>query len=191
MGGKRPGADGGPAGQTDETCLENTVPEWLSIILDGIGAAIIATGATLLLTWRATWTPYADQATKLAIDIDHIFIRYPHLRVYFYDKEPLPAKNHELYARATAVTEFVADCLEGIWDNEDIYNRGDWQAWYKYIMDTLSTSPGLATLLDEDDPDDPWYPSLGDARKLGKIDIKTYKRPNFRRLRHFWRDLKG
>ena len=164
------------------------MPEWLSIILDGIGAAIIATGATLLLTWRATWTPYADEATKLAIDIDRIFIRYPHLRMYFYDNESLPAEDQEHYALATAVTEFVADCLEGIWDNEDIYNGDDWRSWYKYIADTVSNSPGLAALLDEDDPRDPWYPSLGKARKL---DMETYKRKNFRRLRHFWRDLKG
>ncbi len=171
------------------------MPDWLSTLLDGAVATILATGATLIFTWRATWTPYEDQATKLALDIDRMFITHPQLRVYFYEEKPFPSRGQPDYPLAEAVREFVADCLEGIWDNQAVYNDDDWRSWLKYIQDMLASSPGLlalieddAKLMEEDNEADPWYPSLGKAN--GILDRKSYKRPSFERLRQLVNDLR-
>lgn len=164
------------------------MPEWLSILLGGIGGAILATSVTIILTWQSIWTPYGDASTRLALEIDHLFTRHAHLRGYFYDEHPFPTKDHDDHSLAQAIRELVADCLEGIWDNQDIYNEKDWNAWLKYIQDMMETSPGLTTLLVEDDPEDPLYPGL---QKAIHINRTSYRRPHFRRLKRFARDVAG
>lgn len=158
---------------------DDTMTDWPTILLSGVIGGVLGTAVTAMFTWRSTWTSYAEAATKHALEVDQLFIRHPELRLYFYDGIPLPDDGSSDCARALAAREFVADGLEGIADNRDIYSRGDWDSWLVYIEEMLKTSPTLKQLIDES-PD--WYPSLCAARS-------HQPRRHFGRTRKFWRDL--
>lgn len=153
--------------------------DWPVVLLSGVVGGVFGTTVTGLFTWRATWTSYTDAANKLALDLDNLFIRHSEYRQYFYDSIPLSAEGVSDYSRILAVREFVADSLEGICDNRNIYSRVDWQSWLRYVEELLESSPALRQLLDENEE---WYPSLHSA-------LMHEPRPRFARLRRFWRDL--
>ncbi len=153
---------------------------WLAILLSGLVGGVLGTAVTALFTWRSTWVSYSDVANKLALDVDQLFIRYSEFRPYFYDNLPLSSDECSDYSRALAAREFVADSLEGICDNRDVYSRKDWESWLDYVKGMLETSPTLRQLIDEKKDD--WYPSIWDRNK---------PRPPFARTRQFWNETIG
>ncbi len=155
---------------------------WVGILLSGIIGGILGTAVSALFTWRSTWSSYNEAANKSAIDVDHLFIRYPELRPFFYDGKPLTNENLPDYSRAMAAREFVADSLEAICDNREVYNREDWESWLDYVEGMLKTSPTLYELMNAKGED--WYPSMSSA-------LAREPRPRFARTRRFWKDLRS
>jgi hypothetical protein len=157
--------------------------DWWTIVLSGVFGAIFGTAITGLFTWRSIWEGYADEATKLALEVDQLFVSRPELRPYFYDGREAPVDGSIENSPLLAVREYVADCLEGIWDTAQVCNDDDWKAWLKYILRMLDSqkSPTLHSFVENEG--EAWYPSLAHARE---INPDTYRRPHFRRWRAFW-----
>lgn len=163
--------------------------DWVLVLFSGALGAVLATALTTLLSWRATWVSYNEAATQRALDVDRLFLNYPHIRTYFYKAKPDQPQAEFPSAEAEplvhAAMEFIADNLEGIWDFEDVYSDSDWDAWLKYIQDMLTQCPSLSDFIAKDEYK--WYPSLEDLQGVDPSE----PRPRVRRLRRLWNDALG
>jgi hypothetical protein len=154
------------------------MPSWvIGIIAAGIGA-FLGSSITQILSWSALWASYNEAATKLVLDIDRLFVEHPELRPYLLDGGS-SGEDVVFTHRADAVVELIADCLEGIWDNRDLYGKDDRESWRRYIMDLRSTMPQLDSFIDDNSK---WYPSLC------LLDEPRRRAPRARRI---WDNLRG
>jgi hypothetical protein len=99
-----------------------------------------------------------NSTTDLTLQVDRLFIDFPHLRPYFYDNVPVPADSGDRN-QVLAAAEFFLDVLECIWDRKSEYSRKDVAAWQRWILDLFDTAPVLRTYFVETST---WYPTLLD-----------------------------
>jgi hypothetical protein len=99
-----------------------------------------------------------NSLTSLILEIDKVFIEYPRLRPYFYNRTPIPADmENQDRDRALAVAELYLDILECIWDRQPEFSKEDEASWRDWILDAFNTSPVLSDYYSENRS---WYPTL-------------------------------
>ncbi|CAO5163148.1 conserved exported hypothetical protein [Frankia sp. AiPs1] len=124
-------------------------------------ALILSIGATVLSVSDArqnrTVTTY-NSTTDLTLQIDRIFIEYPHWRPHFYDDRPVPENMTDPdRCQVLAIAEFCLDILECIWDRKTEYSKQDLPSWRAWILDIFNLSPVLRSYFTEHSS---WYPTL-------------------------------
>lgn len=80
--------------------------------------------------------------TDLFMQLNLVFVEYPHVRPYFYDGKSL-TRDDPNYHRAHAVAELMLDVFEWIWHRREGITEVDRQAWADYVGSMFALSPVL------------------------------------------------
>ena len=104
-----------------------------------------------------------DGFTRLVMDTDRVFIEYPEMRKYFYDREPPPTDAVEL-ARALAIAELMTDFMDHVAEHIDEMDPSAWEEWEAYFKDLRDQSPILDSFVSENRE---WY--CDRLRKVFKV----------------------
>lgn len=138
-----------------------TLYELLSLIISTAGfIGIIAT-----LWFLNRQTRIADRALRenlliplknQQLELDKLFIDFPHLRKYFYNGEVFKEDSSDAYAQAAAIAEYILDHMAAIMpqrtaDGEMLIST----IWREYIKDSFYNSPILCSTLEKHSR---WYP---------------------------------
>ncbi|MFJ3900856.1 hypothetical protein [Streptomyces sp. NPDC090025] len=96
--------------------------------------------------------------TDLFMQLNLVFVEYPHVRPYFYDGKVLEPHDPNR-DRVHAVAELMLDVFEWIWHRREGISEVDRQAWADYVGSMFALSPVLrAYHLDHL----AWHPTITD-----------------------------
>ncbi|MFG2621192.1 hypothetical protein ACGFXC_26605 [Streptomyces sp. NPDC048507] len=133
----------------------------LIAVVISVGASVLAqhTAAKSHLTAAKSHESASyHSGTDLFMQLNMVFVEYPHVRPYFYDGKPL-TRDDPNYHRAQAVAELMLDVFEWIWHRREGITEVDRQAWADYVGSMFALSPVLRTYhLDHL----AWHPTITD-----------------------------
>jgi hypothetical protein len=111
--------------------------------------SIIASGLAYHASWKTHQTATRSHETSsyhagtdLFLQLNLVFIEYPHVRPYFYDGKPL-TQDDPSHHRVQAVAELMLDVFEWIWHRREGISEVDRQAWADYVASMFALSPVL------------------------------------------------
>ncbi|MEJ2344300.1 MAG: hypothetical protein P8076_01380 [Gammaproteobacteria bacterium] len=83
--------------------------------------------------------------------IRSILVERPELRKYLFDGQPVGPESED-YQRAQTVAEMFLNYLEHLMIQQENLRTGDWEAWNRFVSETLAGSPLMQEIL-RDRPD--------------------------------------
>jgi len=149
--------------------------EKINTVLQTI-ASIATTFGVILILWQAVIARQAFEAqgwqaiSSQIKDIDKIFIEYPDLYPYFYQRKQINSDDPQ-YPKVAATAEMLLDFMDGF---EDEYVRGlggmddegsSWAPWKNYFEGLFQLSPVLCSRFNEIES---WYIKEGVVYSLAK-----------------------
>lgn len=85
-----------------------------------------------------------QKVTQSFLDINQMFLQFPELRPFFYDRvEQTGLESEELQQRLLMASEILLDHFEWILHDIKFSNLVDQESWLAYIYDTYQNSPTL------------------------------------------------
>jgi len=76
------------------------------------------------------------------------FVKYPELRNYFYNNQPIADKNPD-FNRVVTIAESFLNHMEQHMINKSVFSKNDHKSWSKYMIFVIRSSPIIQRLMHE------------------------------------------